>query len=66
VLLRFPFGQPLRLPAGFLAIAMAQEVLGDGVAHAGTAALAELAGQVIELPLEFRLQPYPDRYCSCC
>jgi len=62
VLLQFQLGQPLRLPACFFAIAVAQEVLGNGVSHAGAAALAELPGQLIELPLEFRIHPHPDRH----
>jgi hypothetical protein len=41
---------------------MAQEVLLDGIADAGTAGLALLLGEPIKLPLQLRLHPHADHH----
>ena len=55
-------GHQLRLAQGLVGIAMAQHVSRDRLAHAGTAALAELAGQSLEPLLQLGVEPHTDRH----
>jgi hypothetical protein len=43
-------------------VAVAEQVLADGLADAGTAALAQLTRQLVELPLQLGLHSHADHH----
>ena len=59
-------GQQLGLSPGLLGVAEALQVVVQRLAHAGAAAFAELAGQLIELALDFRFQSHPEHHSVKC